>query len=68
MPEPRTCRPPNGTREGAVCLLVDGPWPHRLQWRWRGNAWERSDRHLTPEAAAAVGWRFDHVVEGHPDG
>jgi hypothetical protein len=67
MTAPPTCRPPEGTREGAICLLVDGPWPHRLQWRWWGHAWERGSTRLTPEAAAALGWRFAEVAEERDD-
>ena len=69
------CRPPPGTKDGAVCWLTTGThwatleWDSRLsdQWNTRetepGVWWDRiEDWHLSPLLLARKGWRFHSIA------
>jgi hypothetical protein len=58
------CRPPEGTPDGTVCVLVHAGVPKGVKAKWRDGAWNwpltsvSGQSRYCPEELAANGWRL----------
>lgn len=63
------CRPPEGTPDGAWCiiqtpqfLLSLPPQPVFERWQWRGVQWSAPARAFEPHTAYLFGYRFHSLA------
>ena len=65
------CRPPEGTPDGTVCVLVDA-WGREMRWKWRTKygppRWSSLKVTMSMTPTRAFGFRFVRIAEPPADG